>query len=677
MNETPKAMSPKAWREKIGASIKRRDTLLTDWRDNVNYRVQKPFTSVGVDTVAVPEDWARTKQKTAQLMFQVPKVLLTPKQPRHSAAAPIFQAVLNHKLHHEIKAEVMLDECLADVVNAAGLAVSLVSYHAVTEKVEVPEFDISQLPPDQQAAALQNGEIPMIEVDNPIYEAYRWDRISPGAFLWPAEFTGSNWDDAPWLGYESWMLLEEARKAFPTLPVDFKATGAKPKLLAEDADDEAAHTASDDYVKVQTIWYKASLYDADALHPEHLRRVVFVEGHDKPVVQEDCTWQKWVEPYTTESKTDDKGQVIEEAVEVPGHFVGIRKFPLRVVTLTYVSDLATPPSDSQAGRAPVRELIRSRSQMIRQRDRSIPMRWFDTNRLDPEIGEKIKSGEWQDAIPINGPGDRAIGEVARAQYPRENFTFQNVIGSDLDRAWSLSNNQLASQGAAERSATEINVMQSAANIRLEYEKTRVARFIVGGVEVLAGLVQMFTDRTDYIELVGTDGEKRLASWDKDRVQGEFVFDFVPDSGDRVDPAVRQERILKLYNLAANDPTINREHLTRELVQSYGMDPTLVMKPPPEPKPEVPNISYRFGGEDMLNPMAVALLLKANPDLGENEIKAAAMMIRDAIMHVQAPPAPPPAPAPGPPPPAGPPPDVEPPTPTEPILKRLGDGSRMM
>lgn len=673
-------LSAKKWIEKIEAAVKHRKTKTQDWKENVNYRVQKPFSpgAVTSDTVAVPEDWARTKQKIAQLMFQVPKILLTPKQPQFAAAAPIFQAVLNHKLHHEIKAEVMLDECLADVVNAAGIMASKVGINVVTKPEEVPVQDISAYPPEQQALMLQQKLVETETVENPIYECYTWDRISPAALLWPAEFTGSDWDKCPWLGHETWIPLAAAKKMYKALPPDFKATETKPMLLSEDIQSDVVKAGSDEYVKVREIFYYAYLIDADATHPEHIRKIVFVEGHEEPVEKEDCRWQKYVEPQVVEAKIDPQsGQEIEPAREIPGHYIGIRKLPIRVSTLTYVSDTATPPSDSQSGRSQVRELIRSRSQMLRQRDRSIPIRWFDTNRVDDEIARKIESGEWQDMIPMNGPGERAIGEVARANYPRENFSFQDVIGSDLDRAWSLSNNQLASQGATERSATEVNVMQSAANIRLEYEKARVARYVIGGVEVLAGLMQMFTDRTEYVEIVGPDGAKRMQAWDQNTVNIDVAFDIVPDSGDRIDPNVRQERILKLYNLAANDPTINREALTRLLVESYGMDPAIVMKEAPKPEPEKPNISYRFSGEDMLNPMAVAMLLKANPEMGTDQIKAAAIMIQDAMRLIQTPHPPPAPPAgPGAPPPPDAQPPIEPPATQEPILKRLNDGSRM-
>ena len=82
-----------AWPSRIAASVRKRDSLMTSWRENIGFRVQAPYgvtvskhldlnaqpivQNAGTE-VTVPEDWSRTKQKTAQLMFQVPRVVALP-----------------------------------------------------------------------------------------------------------------------------------------------------------------------------------------------------------------------------------------------------------------------------------------------------------------------------------------------------------------------------------------------------------------------------------------------------------------------------------------------------------------------------------------------------------------------------------------------------------------------
>jgi hypothetical protein len=43
---------------------------------------------------------------------------------------------------------------------------------------------------------------------------------------------------------------------------------------------------------------------------------------------------------------------------VTGKLVGMRRFPIRVLTLTYIPDTAIPPSDTSVSRPQVRELWR-------------------------------------------------------------------------------------------------------------------------------------------------------------------------------------------------------------------------------------------------------------------------------------------------------------------------------
>lgn len=673
------------WRGWIDASVRLRKEHLRDWKDNVAFRMQKPFGGGAgatdgpeADQVAVPEDWARSRQKTAQLSFQVPKIVMTADRPEFEAAAPVCTQFLNKKLDQECRASYVIDEGLADVVNAAGLIVVKVG---VDQRFETIEQEIPGVEPvfgPDGTLMPGTGTPPTMQpVRQKIYQRFTWDRVSPSALLWPTEFTGSDWDKAPWLGCETYVPIAEARKLWPSIPADWTPAACTPELTSEHVrSSESKYTEGGAYVKVQEVWYKAALYDADKFHPECLRRKVFIDGLPDPVEEGDSDWQVWVPatPGTPPGQGPD-GQPTPGQPPVPGHYLGLRRFPIRVGTLVYVSDVAVPPSDSQAGRPQVREMIRSRSQMIQQRDHSIPMRWFDTNRVDPEIGERMKRGEWQGWIPMNGSGDRAIGEVARASYPRENFQFQSVIGGDLDRSWSLSNNQLAATNTGDaKSASEVNVMANANGVRLDYEKSRISRFIAEAAEVTFSLMQRFYDAVDYVPVVGQDGVERMTPVTESTLAGDFLFTTKADSSDRVDIVTKQNNALKLFNLLAQSPSVNRMALEREIIELHGLDPNKIVAQPQPKGPEPAAVSYRFGGADLLNPMAVAVMLKNGTNLGPTDIKAAATMIKDSIAAMGGLGAmqstPPNAPAETP--------FIET-TPlevNEPLNKRLADGSRM-
>lgn len=675
-------LDTKPWLARISASEKRRNKFLDGpWRANVKMRVQRPFSSSGdasaePDRLALPEDWARTKQKAAQLNYQIPKIVATTRQKAFEGKTAVVTADVNDVLKRECRAAYMMDECLADVINASGIMVSKIGYEKVTETIMVDTPEIAEPQVDPLGNLIPSVAPPKIvqkPVEKTVSQRLYWDHVSPADFLWPAEFRSSDWDKAPWLGIQTWMTVEQAKKLFK-LPDDFKSTSKKPKGLNDDYDD--LYSDPELYVRVTEIWYKAWLFDADKAHPDCIRRIVFVEGKDEPVEFDQTDWQEWIPevppgPPGLDGKPTTPGK--------PGYYKGLKKLPIRVETLTYVSDTAIPPSDTEAGRAQVKELLRSRAQMLRQRDHSIPVRWYNVNLVDEEVAEQLKRGVYEDFVPVNGDGTRMIGEVARASYPRENFEFQRVIGGDLDRAWSLSNNQLATPNSGARSATEVNVVQNAGQVRLDYEKWRVNRYLVDGAEVLFSLMQMFRDGTKYVPVPGPNGDE-LQPVEPADLMGDYVFEFVADSSDRVDVVTKQNNSMKMYNLMANSDTTNKKGLEREIWELHGFDPAEMMVEPQPKGPPPPNISYRFSGEDLLNPMAVALMVKAGYELKPDEIKAAAMLIQDAVKQIKTlhvlpggtPPGAPPA-APGAFPGQQP---VEPPETVEPILKRAVDGTHL-
>lgn len=700
----PSAKQWKSWLD--DARRVRTDLVDRSWSTNINFRVMQPFSygdddSPANDRVAVPEDWARTRQKTAQLASRVPKIVAKAKRPEFEAPAPTVTAAVNEYLKRT-RFGYVLDENLADVINAAGLMACVVGVDTRTEQVEVevPRPPIGLDPMTGQPIPDPEGPETQ-KVEQVVYKGFYTKRLSPGALLWPSEFMSSDWTQATWLAYECWEPVADVKRRYgKKIPESFKGSQGGPTLLSKDiqrfprrqsADGDTENPADDGtrYAKITTVWYKAACYDENAPHPEHLRTIVFVDGVDEPVEEGDSDWQVWVDPQPEQPALGPDGQpqvgpdgqpVMQPAV--PGHYLGLKRFPIVVGTLTYISDFATPPSDSQAARPQVREMIRSRSQMIRQRDHSVPVRWYDVNRLDELVVQRLQNGEWLDMIPVNGPGERVIGEVARASYPRESFQFASVIANDLDRTWSMSNVQLGLPNSSERSATEVQTTANANAVRLDYEKDRVAQYVTEVAEVLFSLMQRFLDDTDYVQVVGPDGVERLEAINAQAISGDFAFDFKADSSDRVDVISRQNSLLKLYNLAANSPSLARQAIEKELIESFGFDPAKFQVQPQQKGPEPPNISYRFSGEDLLNPMAVAVMLKSGHDIGPDDIKAAAMMIKDSVASVQGlPMAGQPSGGEGAPPAAVPPglqpPDVEPPDVNEPINKRLADGSRMM
>jgi hypothetical protein len=475
-DETPQAGSDAwgPWRARIAASQRRRKDLVSLWQQNVDARRGRMAETAGRDTdTSVNQDWPLTKAKIAQLYSQTPEVRLTPRHDAFKAAVPVFGRILNDTIADSCVGPA-IEEVLADVVNASGIGGVLVSCEKRTEPREVPLVDPATLPPEmQQAIATGAAQLPMEIVDHVVDARYPVQRISPADLLVPSDFTGSQYDQARWLGHDGRMTWPQAQLAFgltddvkeQVLGTDNRAGGVSNSLNTD-----TTKFRDTEVVNFTEIFYWRHYYHHDETSFRAIQRIVFVEGIEEPVINE---------PYAGQQRIES------------GAIVGVTKLPIRVLTLTYISDDSLPPSDSTIGRFQVDELEASRDAMVQQRKHSIPIRWFDSNRVSPNTRSLLEKGTFQGFIPTNGPGDRAVGEVARASFPQEKFEFDRIIKSDLTEIWQVGTNQAGAFASGERSAREAGIIQQNFQTRVGQERDKVTRFFTGIAEVQAGLLALF------------------------------------------------------------------------------------------------------------------------------------------------------------------------------------------
>lgn len=679
----------KARAEQAAERIKTRHQ--SEWRENNSALATKPLkVSADDDLVVVNKDLPRVKQKLAQLFYQVPEVQLKPRQDAYGDAAAVFQPVLNFYLTKRIKSNVMMREVLTDVMGVAGIGVSKLGYELVTEDVEMPLTALNSLPPvpgmgmppppqpwmvpgfslptmgasqpgmgmpapaappppapapvapaapamplPGQPAPMPGAPIvpppapgapapgappapgaapapPTITIPRTVHEAYFWNRVSPAKFLFPDDFTGSDFDEASWLGFEFRISVDDAKRKYKNIPDDFSGSTTRDENLVTTPEDKSSGgTSGPDMVRGWEIWYKAYHFDPTVNNPLQQRVLVILEGLDTPARHDDSPYQR-----------------IDQTT---GKLIGMRRFPVRVLTLTYIPDEAIPPADSTVSRPQVRELWRARTQMLNQRQKSMPWRWADKSRLDAQTIEAIEAGEPQDIILTDGNGEQVIGEVARANYPSENFEFDRVIEQDIAEQWAMGANQMGQATPGDTTKAEVQVMQGNASTRLDYERTLVLQYWLAGVEEIASLIQMFAEDQDYIEVVGQDGDTRIKAWDKTTVAGEFVFDIKPDSALRIDAAQDRADAIHLYQMMANDPFVNRYKLVEAVLRRHNLDPTHILQQPMPKQPPEPNISYRFSGTDFLTPaLPIILQILAKGGIQIDPTMAQQVMTQSAL-----------------------------------------------
>lgn len=612
----------KIWKpflEKVESCKKFKKKLIPVWAKNIDYRRNKPFSGASEsDRIAVPLDWSMTKSKHAALMSTLPKVRVN-HHPQTVQAGPWLQ-VFEQRLNDTLRVagvEAAMEECLSDVINASGVAAAVCSHESITEIKDVPTVDFSLLPPDvlaqvEQTRVLPDGSPAYQQVPSVSDHRYIIQRISPADFLFPVNFTGSDFDQAAWLGRSGRVSWTQAQNLWGLKDDEKRKVVGDNRTATEKLvyDSDKLSDSTDDVVSFDEIFYKEFEFSPEAKDYSSICHLIFVNGKDEPVVDGPWTGQK------PDQSPDASAPKI----------LGSLKNPIRVLTLTYVSDDVIPPSDSDIGRAQVDEINKSRGQMVMQRERSMPFRWININRVDPSIVQGIMRGTWQSIIPVSGEGSAIIGEVARASMPNEDFTFDNIAKSDLAEAWQIGPNQQGNFASGRQSATEANVVQENYTTRIGRERAKVGKFFVSCAEVIGGLLSLFEPAASFGEGFNQGVSKTLA------------YSILADSTVLIDSQQRLKQLIDFMNFGAKSTYVAVEPLLREIASLTGLDPNLVVVPPTPQKPEPPRVSLRLtGSEDMMNPLALAFLINSGQAPSTEQIKQAQELQMAAQTSVPHPP----------------------------------------
>jgi len=609
VTEDPRAKINKQLKESVSTCKQYKRKLIQSWSVNIDYRRGKPFASQSdEDRISVNLDWSLTKQKQALLFSQVPEIRVN--HPPQTTSAEFLPWIHNYEQRINDTAvqagiETALEECLPDCINAAGIGIVLIARETITEDVEVPAIDLSTFMPEEAAQIeasrmLPDGsELPMASVPRVLDSRYRITRVSPADFLWPIDFTGSDFNDAPWLGRTGRMTWPEAMATFKLNEADKqKYCGGEDRNIMDRLNTDAEKDEAETYeVAFDEVFYKERSYDAKSKSFDAIHHLVFLGGSKKPVIDE--SW---------------KGQQPDPETNL---LVGSLRRPLQVLSLTYITDEAIPPSDSAIGRPQVNELNESRTHMVLQRKHSRPVRWFDVNRIDPTIQQALMKGVWQHMIPVQGNGDNIIGEISRSAMPQENFLFDGIIKGDLNEAWQVGQGQV---GTDIETKAEVNAVQGNMQTRIARERAKVSKFICIIAEVLGGLLSIYEDPA-------TIGEGFKPS-----VSRTLVYSILADSTVLLDSGQRIKRLVDFVNFAAKSGYLNVEPVLKEIATLTGLDPNVVIQPPAPKPPAEPNISLRLtGAEDMMNPLLLAFMEKFGITPDPAAIERSKKLIQLAMM----------------------------------------------
>lgn len=564
-------------------------------------------------------DFRHVESKRAQLFYQSPEVQLVPIDPDHpdvpfDQLLPLRQKVLNHRLGTSgTHAKREVHATLFDAIATSGFMILKVGYE--NRIVEVTTLQEGML-----------GEPPVeVKVPVPVWERCFMSRVSPKRLLIPADFRGGDFDAASWLGVRGRMPLSQARtQPGWSIPSGFEGATSKDQTTFDHGTTDQGDT--DPMVEYTEIWYRASLFDSTVVHPDLFRCLILAEGIEEPVKHVDSPYQS----------LDEMGRLTDDSM------VGS---PIHVGTLRDLSDSAYVPSDLVVGEQLVNELNKFRTQQVRGRSRRQPMVVFDTNNLDQETIRKLENNQGPVGLPAGSLAagvEKLMAVIGTGSEPRDNYTAQDYIERDWERALGVSANQQGAFTKSKRTATEARIVQGNADARVEAERDRVREWYVSAVQKFDSVIQRVMSPQELTKILGQQG---AMLWDQWRVMpGRYVYRIQPDSGVHVDAMQHRQQVLDEYNLLRRDERVNADELLKKVALALHHDPAQFIAPPQERPPEPIKLSLAFNGEHLLLPGAGRLLLdlltESGVKLGQDTIqRLATLHAHQAQVQGMPPPAP--------------------------------------
>ena len=606
-----------AWRSRITGQLEATKTRITEGKTNVERYIGQALASVPTDhEVSVPSDYYYVETKRNELFFRLPDVFVKPEQPGKEDAAVVFQAALNRKLGPRgVNVLPTMKQVIVDLLVPTGYAGVAVGYQTITNgtvNVFAGYEPDPTAPPQLAPGGVLGLSMPAMKpkfVPTPnIVAAWIYvEHVRAADLLCDGEFSGLDFDKSPWVA-----------QRFREDVTDEQSSGSE-------VADERRFIAIPGGTRARKqrvgteVWYRAHRFDPDVQHPDKIRTFkIYDDDRDGPIEVRDHPHQRYASP---------AGKLA----------AGMRGYGVKILTLRYVPDTWMPPSDCSMARNTADELSKGRTQMLQSRDRNQPQWGFDATRVDKDIQAKIEQNTIKGGIPFNGPGQDATWPIQKGNGPKESYQFNEIAHGDLQRIWRTGDNQVGVLSDTVKTATEQQITASSAQSASESDRNVVVDWYADKIaSEVAALMQLYTDETEFVELLGADAQRLknippqvqqqaqqagqdarvLVPWNKDAIAGQFAFSVKPNSQVYVDAAQEANLIMKDYQFFANSPNINKAELERQILTRRGYDVSKLMQQPPPRESAPPQVSVSAKGEDF-NPQLVqgAAMLSALAQLG--------------------------------------------------------------
>lgn len=263
-----------------------------------------------------------------------------------------------------------------------------------------------------------------------------------------------------------------------------------------------------------------------------------------------------------------------------------------------VPDQFYPIGDIEAIEPLQRELNATRSQMMNHRKKYARKYLFRETSIDANGRQAMESDEDNIMVPVIG--DAPLSDVVQPfpalMNPPEFYNQSAMIEQDINTISGVAEFMRGSVSEIRRTATEVGLLQDAANARTADKLATVEAGIASIGRKLLALSQQFLTGIQVARIIGRDGEPVWIRYDRDYIAGEFDFDVVGGSTMPNNESARRAQAAELVAAMmpfASAGIVDMPKLGAYILQNgfnvKNPEAFFVAQPPVEPEQEEPSL----------------------------------------------------------------------------------------
>jgi len=198
------------------------------------------------------------------------------------------------------------------------------------------------------------------------------------------------------------------------------------------------------------------------------------------------------------------------------------------------------------------ELNETRSQMMNHRKKFSRKYLYKESAFDQLGRSALESDDDNVMVPVSS--DEPISNVVTAFpaviNPPEFYNQSNMIIGDIDRISGVSEFQRGAVSELRRTASEVNLLQDAANARTSDKLAVVEQAIAEVGRRMLQLAQQFMQGEQVARVMGRDGEPIWINFDRDYLKGDFDFEVAAGSTQPHNESFKRQMALQLVDAMA-------------------------------------------------------------------------------------------------------------------------------